>query len=129
LKTVGVINADVSTCIAGWLDRTPDMMPVSATVVREGGAPQTFNVKVVRNRSLTPSLTTMALVNCIDQEGDLPDEVTTQFKLKIDVEGRDPIIINDLYSGPAYTGGKGPQAMFAPASLILQLLLGNSFEN
>ena len=32
LKTVGVINADVSTCIAGWLDRKPDMLPVSMTV-------------------------------------------------------------------------------------------------
>ena len=28
LKTVGVVNADVSTCIAGWLDRKPDMLPV-----------------------------------------------------------------------------------------------------
>ncbi len=29
LRTVGVINADVSTCIAGWLDRKPDMLPLS----------------------------------------------------------------------------------------------------
>ena len=28
LQTVGVVNADVSTCIAGWLDRKPDMLPV-----------------------------------------------------------------------------------------------------
>ncbi|HVS40486.1 MAG TPA: SpoIVB peptidase S55 domain-containing protein, partial [Gemmataceae bacterium] len=27
LKTVGVVNADVSTCIAGWLNRKPDMLP------------------------------------------------------------------------------------------------------
>ena len=45
LKTVGVINADVSTCIAGWLDRKPDMLPVSMTVMREPGVrvrPSTF---------------------------------------------------------------------------------------
>src|SRR5437588_138596 len=69
IKTVGVINADVSTCIAGWLDRTPDMLPVSATVLHDGDlAAKTYNVKVVRHRTLTPAFTTMALVNCIDQE-------------------------------------------------------------
>ena len=31
LRTVGTISADVSTCIAGWLDRQPDMLPVSMT--------------------------------------------------------------------------------------------------
>jgi hypothetical protein len=129
IKTVGVINADVSTCIAGWLDRAPDMMPVSSTVLRDGDAPKTFNVKIARNRSLTPQLTTMALVNCIDQEGDFPEEMTAHLKLKIDVEGREPIVIDDLYSGSAYVGGKGPQAMYGTTALILQLLMGNSFEN
>ena len=37
LRTVGVINADVSTCIAGWLGRKPDMLPVRMTVARETG--------------------------------------------------------------------------------------------
>jgi SpoIVB peptidase S55 len=130
LRTVGVINADVSTCIAGWLDRTPDMLPLSATVLHDGDpAPKAYNVKVVRHRTLTPAFATMALVNSIDQEGDLPDEVTAHFKLKIDVEGRDPIQLDDLYSGPAFAGAKGPQAMYGQVSLILQLLLGNSFEN
>ncbi len=130
LKTVGVINADVSTCIAGWLDRTPDLLPVSAAVLREGeAAPRTFHVKVARHRTLTPGLVSMALVNCIDQEGELPDEMTAHCKLKIDVEGHAPIQIDDLYSGPAYAGGKGAQAMYSSAGVVLQLLLGNSFES
>jgi hypothetical protein len=129
IRTVGVINADVSTCIAGWIDRVPDMLPVRSTVVREGEAARTFNVKIVRNRILTPQLATMALVNCIDQEGDFPEEVTARLKLKIDVEGRDPIVIDDLYSGPMYAGAKGPQAMYGPTALILQMILGNSFQN
>ena len=130
IKTVGVINADVSTCIAGWLGRMPDMVPVSSTVLREGDpAPRTINVKIARHRVMTPQLRTMALINCIDQEGDLPEEVTAQVKLKVDVDGRAPIVIDDLYSGPAYSGGKGAQAMYSSASLILQLLLNNSFEN
>ncbi len=91
IRTVGVINADVSTCVAGWLDRTPDMLPISTTVMFDGDpAAKTYNVKVVRHRTLTPSFATMALVNSIDQEGDLPDEMTAHLKLKIDVEGRAP---------------------------------------
>ena len=41
LKAVGVINADVSTCIAGWLGRKPDMLPVThdrQERLRRGGA-------------------------------------------------------------------------------------------
>jgi hypothetical protein len=130
LRTVGVINADVSTCIAGWLDRMPDMMPLSASILRDGDpGPKTFNVKIVRQRTLTPQLATLALINCIDQEGDLPEEITAQLKLKIDVEGREPIVVNDLYSGPLYAGAKGPQAMYNQVALILQLLMNNSFEN
>jgi SpoIVB peptidase S55 len=130
IRTVGVINADVSTCIAGWVGRMPDMLPVRAAVLRDGDTTaKRFNVKVVRHRTLTPQLATMALVNCIDQEGDLPEEVTTHFRLKIDVEDRDPILVDDLYSGPLYAGAKGPQAMYGPVSLILQLLMNNSFEN
>src|SRR5262249_514064 len=34
LRTVGVINADVSTGIAGWTGRKPDMLPVRMTVTR-----------------------------------------------------------------------------------------------
>src|SRR5229473_1037094 len=32
LKTVGIINADVSTCVAGWLGRKPDLLPVRMSV-------------------------------------------------------------------------------------------------
>jgi hypothetical protein len=130
LKAVGVINADVSTCIAGWLDRQADMIPVSATVLREGEGPaRTFNVKLVRQRGLVPSLTQVALMSCLDTEGDLPDEITAQFKARIELEGRPSINLGDLYSGPNYGGSKGPQSLYTPVSMLLQLLTNNSFEN
>src|SRR5207248_5314926 len=76
IKTVGVINADVSTCIAGWLDRKPDLLPVKMTVRREPGhQAKTFNVKVVRQRSMIAALVYTALTNSVDMEGDLPEEL------------------------------------------------------
>src|SRR5947208_8380860 len=49
LRTVGVINADVSTCIAGWLGRKPDMLPMRMNVaLGPKGTSKTFNVQVAR---------------------------------------------------------------------------------
>jgi hypothetical protein len=86
LKTVGLINADVSTGIAGWLDRKPDLLPVRMTLVREpGGAGQTYNVQVVRQRSLLAGLVFTALTNSVDMEGDLPEEMTAELHARIEV--------------------------------------------
>jgi hypothetical protein len=130
LKTVGVISADVSTCIAGWLDRVPDMLPVKTTVLREpSGESRTFNVKVVRQRNLMGNLVQMALLNSLDMEGDLPEEMTARVKVRVDIEGHKPLVVEDIYSGPNYSGAKGPQAMFAPVGMLLQQVSANNFQN
>lgn len=130
LRTVGAINADVSTCIAGWLDRQPDMLPVAMTVLREpAGQARTFHVKVIRQRQLMGSLVQMAMLNCLDMEGDLPEEVTAQVKLKVDLEGREPLVLHDTCSGPMFAGARGQQAMFAPVSFLLNQVTANNFQN
>src|SRR5207248_8418361 len=64
LRPVGVINADVSTCIAGWLGKQPDLMPMKMTVIRsEDSAPRTFNVELARHKALLASLVFTALTN------------------------------------------------------------------
>src|SRR5436309_793889 len=85
LRTVGVINADVSTCIAGWLDRQPDMLPVRMTVRREpGNQSKTFNVEVVRQRAMLATLVYTVLTNSVDMEGELPEELTAELKARIE---------------------------------------------
>src|SRR5262249_46451463 len=77
LRPVGVINADTSTCIAGWLGKQPDLMPMKMTVVRsEDSAPRTFNVELARHKALLASLTYTALTNSVDMEGEMPEEIT-----------------------------------------------------
>jgi hypothetical protein len=127
LKTVGVINADVSTCIAGWLDREPDLMPMRMVVNRSPDESKTFNVKMVRQRTLLSSLVFTCLTNSIDMEGDLPDELTARLKVQIDVEGRPPITINDTFSGPGFSGGRAPQAIFNHVATVLNQLTFNNF--
>jgi hypothetical protein len=129
LKTVGVINADVSTCIAGWLERKPDLLPVRMKVQDcPGETSKTFNVQVVRQRSLLPALVLASLINSIDMQGDLPDELTADLTARIDIEGHAPLVLKDTYSGPLYTGGRAPPALYMPVASLVNLLVYNSYK-
>jgi hypothetical protein len=128
LRTVGVINADVSTCIAGWLGRAPDMLPVKMTVCRESDERRTFNVQIVRQRTLQAALVLAALANSIDTEGDLPEELTAELQATIEVEGRAPIVIKDRFSGPGFSGGRAANSLYQQVVSVINLLNFNSYK-
>lgn len=127
LRTVGVINADVSTCIAGWLDRKPDMMPVRMKVSREADSDaKSFKVEIVRQRSLLSTLVYTVLTNSVDMEGELPEELTAELRARIEVEGHAPIVIHDTFSG--FSGGRAPQALYQQIANVVNLLAYNSYK-
>jgi hypothetical protein len=129
LKSVGAITADVSTGIAGWLDRTPELLPVAMTVCRgPSGATKTFHIEVVRQRSLLSTLVYTALTNSVDMEGDLPEDLTAELVARIEIEGREPVTIQDTYSGPSFSGGRAPQALYHHIAGLIHLLAYNPFE-
>ena len=129
LRTVGVINADVSTCIAGWLGRTADLLPVRMTVYRGPNDPaKTFNVKVIRQRALLPTLVYAVLTNSVDMEGELPEELTAELKARIEVEGRPPVIIQDTFSGSSFSGGRAPQALYGQIANVVGVLANNPYQ-
>jgi hypothetical protein len=127
LRTVGVINADVSTCIAGWLGRKPDLLPVSMSVALGGeDEARTFNVKVVRQRSLLATLVFTALTNSVDMEGELPEEMTAELQARVEIEGHPPVVIKDVFSG--FSGGRAPQALYAQVAAVVNLLSYNPYK-
>jgi hypothetical protein len=126
LREVGVIDADVSTCIAGWLGRKADMIPLRMSVAMGKDEPRCFNVKVVRHRSLVPALVFTSLVNSVDMEGELPEEMTARMQARIELEGREPVIIKDTYSG--FSGGRAPALLFSQVASMLSYLTSNSFK-
>lgn len=128
LKTVGIINADVSTCVAGWLDRKPDMLPMRMTFRTDVDRPaRTFNVELMRQRMMLPGLVQTVLTNSVDMEGDLPEEVTAKIKIRIELEDRPPLVMDDIVSGPQLAGPRGPIALYGPVVPLVQLLVNNSF--
>ena len=90
LREVGVINADVSTCIAGWTGRKADMMPVRMKVNRDSGDSRVFNVETVRQRSLIAPLVFSVLTNSVDMEGELPEELTANSRCGSRSKGATP---------------------------------------
>jgi hypothetical protein len=130
LQTVGTINADVSTCIAGWLGKKPDMLPVSMTVRQEpDGQTHHFQVQMVRQKQLLAGLVFAALTNAIDMEGELPEEVTAEFAVRIEIDGKEPIVMRDHYAGASFTGGRAPGALYNPIAMMVQQVVSNPFEN
>ena len=130
LRAVGTINANVSTGIAGWLDREPDMMPVSATVQRESSGPtRTFNVKVARQKAMMGMLVFTVLANSINMEGDLPEETTAHVKIVLDLEGRAPVVMEDDFSGSMAPGNQAQQSLFGQVPMLINLLTYNSFRS
>jgi hypothetical protein len=127
LRCVGVINADVSTCIAGWLGRKPELLPVRMAVTFGKNPTRTFNVQVARQRSLLSNLVYTALTNTVDMEGELPEELTAYMKVRIEVEEHDPIVVEDTFSG--FTGGRAPQALYAQIGGLIQQLTYNPHES
>lgn len=129
LRPVGVINADVSTCIAGWLERQADMLPMRMTVVRDSGSTtREFNVEIVRQRAMLAPLVYTVLTNSVDMEGELPEEMTAELEARIEFEDRKPVIFKDTFSGSSYSAGRAPQSLFSPISGVVNLLTFNAYK-
>ncbi|HVS39296.1 MAG TPA: hypothetical protein VMS17_27310, partial [Gemmataceae bacterium] len=93
----------------------------------EGEAARTYNVQTVRQKSLLSTLVYTALTNSVDMEGDLPDEMTADFEVRIELDGRAPIVLKDVFSG--VSGGRAPAALYGPASAVVGLLTNNPYES
>ena len=129
LKIVGVLDTDVSTCVAGRIGPKPDMLPISVRVKTGRYAdPKTYHVQVIREPSMLASLVMSVLTNAIDTEGNLPDELTAQVKATIRVTGHEPIEVNETLSGPRYTGPMGPASMFLPIASIVNIVSRNALN-
>ncbi|QEH33259.1 SpoIVB peptidase S55 [Aquisphaera giovannonii] len=129
LKVVGVIDADVSTCVAGHLGPKPDMLPVSVRVKTGRYAdPRTYRVRMVREPQLLPNLLLSVLTSAIDTEGNLPEELTARLSATFTLAGHEPITLSDTFSGPRYTGQSGASALFGPLASIANMLVHNPLQ-
>ena len=48
--------------------------------------------------------------------------------MRIEVEGRDPIVIKDTFSGASYSGGRAPQGLYSQVTAVVGMLTFNSYK-
>src|SRR5262249_56050480 len=63
LRPVGVLDADVSTAVAGWVGRKPDLLPLRAAVTLDKSEKRTFNVQIPPHQPLLAPLVFTPLSN------------------------------------------------------------------
>src|SRR5262249_34566815 len=126
LRPVGVMDADVSTSIAGWVGRKPDLLPVRMGVALDKSEKRTFNVEVARHPALLAPLGYTPLSNAVDMEGEWPQEMTAQFSARIELDGHEPLVIKDTFSG--FSGGRAPQALYTQVAQAVSLLVHNPYK-
>ena len=126
LRVVGVLDTDVSTCVAGTIGRKPDMLPVSVRVKTGRYADaHLYKVQMIREPALLAPLLLSVLTSAIDTEGNLPEELTARLSARFQLKGHDPICLSDTCSGQRYTGQMGAAALFNPLAMIATLLVRN----
>ncbi len=127
LRVVGILDTDVSTCVAGRIGPKPDMLPVHVQVKTGRYADsRQYHVQMIREPTLLPALLMSVLTSAIDTEGNLPEELTARLSATFQVRGYPPITFTDTFSGPRYTGQSGAAALFSPLASIANLLVRNS---
>jgi hypothetical protein len=130
LKTIGVIDTDVSTCVAGRLGPGPRMVPMELTIQRQGQpTPHRYKVEIVPQKELFASMVFNVLVGAIDTEGNLPDELTMKVTSTIHAKGLAPLVISDVYAGDQYSGQFAAPAVYGVVPNILNILVRNPFQD
>ena len=128
LRTVGVINADVSTCIAGWLGRKPDMLPVRMTVSL---GEQDAAADLQRADGPAAVAAADAGVHGPDQLGGHGRRVAggddgRAARPASSSRASAPLVIKDTFSG--FSGGRAPAALYSQVAAVVNLLTYNPYQ-
>lgn len=128
LEELGVIEADVSTCLAGRLGVKPDLVPMHVSFQSEGGGPKhEFNVRIVRHPTLLAPLVASVLTSALEGVGGLSPEITLSVQAKIAANGLEPITIDNTFSGSGIVGSAGAESLFNQVAVIADGLTRNPF--
>lgn len=129
LSVLGVVDADVSTCIAGQLGAKPDLLPVTMTLQQGAdGEKRQYNVEIIRQPTLLGPLVSTVLGNALDAGGSLEQEITLSMEATIQAEGLEPIKFKNTYSGGSVAGSQGAKGLLNQVALVADGLARNPFK-
>ena len=100
VKTVGRLTADVQATVMGKVGEFARMIPVEAKLRRsdvKGEA--TFRIRAFEHPRLTGRIVGFFLVNCLVVQGNFPRENTVRYRATIELDGHEPLVLEDVHSG------------------------------
>jgi len=123
-ETVGTVQQDRATAIAGRLGPGPSLIPVTITLHSDRGPSRSFNFGVVRDFTFTPLLTYLSVANVLTsyERGAGPASFAIRGTASIRAQGE--IAFEDIFSGDQPAGGAA-----AYVAGPLTALLKNSAES
>ena len=125
-ETIGTLQQDRATAIAGSLGKGPDLVPMTiALESARGGDPvqRTVNVRLVRDQLFTPLLAYVAMFNTLGAYERQYGAATIALKSRIRLKGHGDLTVEDVYATEnpilgASTAVAGP----------LTMMLGNNIS-
>lgn len=119
-ELMGIISQDRDTAIAGSLGKRADMFPLDIGVTEDTKQVQTYHMKLVNDRYLSPVLFQMALFSAIDATQRAAGVSSVVVHGSIEFENRkDKVELQNIYAGD---GGEAMQTSTATAIPLAYLM-------
>jgi hypothetical protein len=125
-QTIGTMQQDRATAIAGTLGKGPRLVPMKVTLERSGGgnaAPRTFTYNLVNDQLFTPLLAYVSMYNTLGAYERQFGAATFSVRSRARIKGHGEVAVDDVFTGDNPMLGAS-SAVAGP----LTMLLGNDVE-
>jgi len=109
----GVATQDRRAAVAGFMGRSPRLMPVSVTVAGGGRGSRTYRFESIEDRALAPQLVGLAALNSLLESGGVGSGQTVRWSVELFRRGAPPLALSDVVvsetlPGELLSGVTGP---------------------
>jgi len=120
---IGTIVQDRLTGIEGVIGREASTIDLNVSVEAGEDRERTYSGKLFQHRQLSPILAAMAMMESLFSTVESENEQTIYSSVRINIEGHDPLHLNDVGSGQS-----GPTRIIMDFLSVLMELMDNPFS-
>ena len=121
-ETIGTLQQDRATAIAGTLGKGPTLVPMTVTLQSDrgtgSGSPRVLNYQVVNDQLFTPLLAYVALFNTLTSYERQFGAATVSIKSRAQLKGHGELALEDIFAGESPLLGASA-AVAGPLAMVL----------
>jgi hypothetical protein len=119
-ELMGTISQDRNTAVTGELGKLPGMVPVSVTVSRSGRTMDSYDMRMVSDRFLSPLLVQMAVYSAIDATERAVGASTFRIRGRIEFDDAAPVQLHNMFAGDSGSAAMVSLSAAVPLAYVLQ---------